>query len=190
MNAGRRWSPSTRIAAALALAFVVALPAEVRAQGDANLGVSATVVDSCRIAETPDATLDDVDAAPGAEAPAAWTVRFRCTRTTPYVVDADPGRHYDPGAQTRRMEAPGTDDAIAYSLVLTPHTGEGRGAALNTATIAAAVQSIGHVVASVRTYTDVVVLTVRDKRSGKPLASAPVLLRYRAGTRRAHARLQ
>ncbi|HLS56854.1 MAG TPA: spore coat protein U domain-containing protein [Zeimonas sp.] len=174
----------------LALVLVAALPAGARAQGDANLGVSATVVDSCRFAEAPDATLDESGLAPGADGGAAWTVRFQCTRTTPYVVDADPGQHYDAGAQTRRMQAAGTDDAIAYALVLTPEAGEGRGASLITATVAAAVQPVEHGVAPARAYTDVVVLTVRDKRSGKALASAPVSLRYRAGTRRARARIQ
>ena len=173
--------------APLALALVAALSAEGRAQGGANLGVSATVVDSCRFADTPDATLDEPGMAPGAVGEAAWTVRFRCTRATPYVVEAGPGQHYDAGAQTRRMQAPGTDDAIAYALVLTPETGEGHGAALVTATIAAAVQPVAHVVAPARAFTDVVVLTVRDKRSGKVLASAPVSLRYRTGIRRARA---
>lgn len=176
--------------APLALALVAALPLAARAQGGANLGVSATVVDSCRFADTPDATLDEPDVAPGADGDTAWTVRFRCTRTTPWVVEADSGQHYDAGAQTRRMQATGTDDAVAYTLVLTPETGEGRGAALVTATIAAAVQRVEHVVAPARLYTDVVVLTVREKRSGRALASAPVSLRYRAATRRTRARIR
>lgn len=180
---GRRRPATWRIGAnvaLLALAAAAALPAPVRAGSAASTSVSATVVDSCRFADVPEGTLPRVNPAQAADASTSLTVQFRCTRTTPYRVEVDAGRHFDGGTASRRLQGPDDDDAIAYSLELAPAAGEGRGSQFVTATITAIVRHADYESADPGTYSDVVGLTVRDPRSGKVLARAELPLRLNA----------
>lgn len=167
-------------AALLALATAAALPAPAGAGSAEGTGVSATVVDSCRFVDVPEGTLPPVIQPLGGDASTSLTVRFRCTRTTPYRFEADAGRHFDGGTASRQLQGPDGDDAIAYSLDLASGTGEGRGSQLVTATITAIVRPAQVESVDPGTYWDVVGLTLRDARSGKVLAQAELPLRLSA----------
>ncbi|MBX3590467.1 MAG: spore coat protein U domain-containing protein [Burkholderiaceae bacterium] len=184
VRADTRHRPATwRIgakAAALALAAAAALPAPARAGSAGSTGVSATVVDSCRFVDVPEGALPPAFTPQAGDASTSLTVQFRCTRTTPYRFEVDAGRHFDSGTASRQLRGPDDDDAIAYSLELTPGTGEGRGSQLVTATVTAIVRHADYEHADPGTYSDVVGLTLRDARSGKVLAHEVLPLRLSA----------
>jgi spore coat protein U-like protein len=167
-------------AALFALAAAAALPAPARAGSAGSTSVSATVVDSCRFVDVPEGTLPPAVRPEAGDASKSLTVRFRCTRTTPYRFEVDAGRHFDPGTASRQLRGPDDDDAIAYSLEVTPGAGEGRGSQLVTATVTAIVRHADYEHADPGTYSDVVGLTLRDARSGKVLAHETLPLRLGA----------
>ena len=122
--------------------------------------------------------LSPVVQARAGDASTSLTVRFRCTRTTPFRVEVDAGRHFDGDTASRQLQGPDEDDAIAYSLELAPGTGVGRGSQLVTVT--AIVRLADYESADPGTYSDVVGLTLRDARSGKVLAHEELPLRLSA----------
>lgn len=181
VRAGVRPRPATwRIGAKVALvalAAAAALPAPARAGSAGSTSVSATVVDSCRFVDVPEGTLPLVVQARAGDTSTSLTVQFRCTRTTPYRFEVDAGRHFDTGTASRQLRGPDDDDAIAYSLELTPGTGEGRGSQPVTATVTTIVRHADYEHADPGAYADVVGLTLRDARSGKVLAREELPLR-------------
>lgn len=188
VRADARRRPATwrigAIVALLAVAAAAVLPAPARAgsTGSASVSasVSATVIDSCRFVNVPAGTLPPAIRPLAGDTSTSLTVQFRCTRTTPYRLEVDAGRHFDGDTAARQLQGPDGDDAIAYSLEFAPGTGEGRGSQLVTATITAIVRHGDYESADPGTYSDVVGLTLRDARSGKVLAQAELPLRLSA----------
>lgn len=167
------------IVGAAVLAFAVAglQPASGRPASIGAVGVSATVRDSCRFVDVPDAVLT---AASG-----SWVVQFQCTRTTPYRLAVGTGQHFDAVQGSRRVRGEQADGGVAYSLVATPTAGEGLGARFNSATFEATVAPSGSVSAAAGVYTDTIELALRHAISGTPLASARLTLQLHADSLRA-----
>lgn len=184
VRADARRRPATwrigAIVALLAVAAAAVLPAPARAGSTGSASVSATVIDSCRFVDVPAGTLPPAIRPLAGDTSTSLTVQFRCTRTTPYRLEVDAGRHFDGDTAARQLQGPDGDDAIAYSLELAPGTGEGRGSQVVTATITAIVRHDDYESADPGTYSDVVGLTLRDARSGKVLAQAELPLRLSA----------
>lgn len=158
-------------AVVLALALTGLQSAPGRAASAGYLGVSATVADSCRFAEVPDAVLT---AASG-----SWAVTFQCTRTTPYKVELGAGKHFDAGLASRRMRGGSADDDVAYSVAVTPVAGEGLGAKFNSVTFSAKVAPSDFAEAPAGVYADAIVFTLRHTVSGRALGSAELRLTLR-----------
>lgn len=160
-------------AAILAFSLAGLYSAAGRAASTGVVGVSAWVADSCRFAEVPQAAL--------AEASGSWTVRFQCTRTTPYKLEVGPGEHFDAGQASRRMRGSAAAAGVAYSLVATPAGGEGSGAQLNSATFTATIAPSDFAEAAAGIYTDTIELALRHAISGQALGSTRVTLRLQIG---------
>lgn len=184
VRADARRRPATwrigAIVASLAVAAAAVLPAPARAGSTGSASVSATVIDSCRFVDVPAGTLPPAIRPLAGDTSTSLTVQFRCTRTTPYRLEVDAGRHFDGDTAARQLQGPDGNDAIAYSLELAPGTGEGRGSQVVTATITAIVRHDDYESADPGAYSDVVGLTLRDARSGKVLAQAELPLRLSA----------
>lgn len=184
VRADARRRPATwrigAIVALLAVAAAAVLPAPARAGSTGSASVSATVIDSCRFVDVPAGTLPPAIRPLAGDTSTSLTVQFRCTRTTPYRLEVDAGRHFDGDTAARQLQGPDGNDAIAYSLELAPGTGEGRGSQVVTATITAIVRHDDYESADPGAYSDVVGLTLRDARSGKVLAQAELPLRLSA----------
>jgi len=159
-------------AAILAFSLAGLYSAAGRAASTEVVGVSAWVADSCRFAEVPQVAL--------AEASGSWTVRFQCTRTTPYRLELGPGEHFDAGQASRRMRRSAAAAGVAYSLVAAPARGEGSGARLNSATFTATIAPPDFAEAAAGIYTDTIVLALRHAVSGETLAFTELTLRLRA----------
>ena len=160
------------VAAALALTGPHA--ASGRPAPAAYVGVSATVADSCRFAEVPDAVLT---AASG-----SWAVTFQCTRTTPYRVEPGAGQHFDAVLASRRMRGGSANDDVAYSVAVTPADGEGRGAQFNSVAFAVKVAPSDLAEAPAGVYTDAIAFTLRHAVSGRALAFTELRLTLRTDT--------
>lgn len=160
-------------AAILAFAIDGLQPASGRVATMGAVGVSATVVDSCRFVEIPDAVLST--------ASASWAVQFQCTRTTPYRLEVGAGLHFDAGQGSRRMRSEQASGGVAYSLVATRFAGEGAGAQFTAATFAATVAPSDFARAAAGAYTDTVVLTLRHAINGRVLGIAPLRVELRTG---------
>lgn len=158
----------------LTFAFAGLQPALGQTAPAGAVGVSATVADSCRFAEVPDAVLS--------AASASWTVRFQCTRTTPFRLEVGAGQHFDAAQASRQMRSEQASGGVAYSLVATPVVGEGAGAQLNSATFVATIAPSDFAEAAAGTYTDAIDIALRHAISGQVLAAARLAPRLHASS--------
>lgn len=109
------------LAAALAGLAPAALAAE-----SAEIRVTATVINTCRIVATEDIAFGTLDPAAATDVAAEGAVSFKCTKNADYALTADNGANWDAAAGRRRMKGAG-DGYLPYALAQASFAGKGAG---------------------------------------------------------------
>jgi len=110
----------------LVTAFVAVIVPAAMAAETAEIRVTATVINTCKITETQDISFGSLDPAAAADAAAEGFVSFKCTKNADYTLSADNGANWDAKAGKRRMKGADTN-FLPYSLAQATFTGKGAG---------------------------------------------------------------
>jgi len=109
------------IAAALAAATTSAFAAD-----QADVRVTASVLNNCKIISTKDINFGALDPAAATDRSANGAVSFVCTKNVDYALSADQGANFD-GASKRRQMKGGDKDFLPYALEKDTFAGKGSG---------------------------------------------------------------
>jgi spore coat protein U-like protein len=109
------------LAAALAGLAPAALATE-----SADIRVTATVINTCRIVAAEDIAFGALDPATATDVAAEGAVSFKCTKNADYALVADNGANWDAAAGKRRMKGSG-ENHLPYALAQASFTGKGAG---------------------------------------------------------------
>jgi spore coat protein U-like protein len=112
-----------RILAATVLAGIVPIAT---AADSAEIRVTATVINTCKITATQDISFGSLDPSLATDLSAEGLVSFKCTKNADYTVTADNGANWDAGAGKRRMKGAGLN-FLPYALAQASFTGKGEG---------------------------------------------------------------
>jgi spore coat protein U-like protein len=110
----------------LVAAFAAAIVPAAMAAESAEIRVTATVINTCKITETQDISFGSLDPAAAGDATAEGFISFKCTKNADYTLSADNGANWDAKAGKRRMKGADTD-FLPYSLAQVAFTGKGAG---------------------------------------------------------------
>jgi len=108
---------ATLIAAATSAAF---------AADQADVRVTASVLNNCKIISTKDINFGALDPAAATDRSANGAVSFLCTKNVEYALSADQGTNFD-GASKRRQMKGGDKDFLPYALENDSFAGKGAG---------------------------------------------------------------
>jgi spore coat protein U-like protein len=109
------------VAAALAGLAPLAMAAE-----SAEIRVSATVINTCKITSTEDIAFGQLDPSAATDVTAEGAVTFKCTKNADYTVSVDHGSNWDGTAGKRQMKS-GGKDVLPYALAESSFSGKGSG---------------------------------------------------------------
>lgn len=96
------------------------------AEDSADIKVTASVLQNCKIQKTSDINFGALDPASAQDASAQGSVVFACTKNVDYKLTADKGKHFDEKSGARRMLG-GTSDFLPYALAQDSFGGKGMG---------------------------------------------------------------
>ncbi len=109
------------IAALIASATSMAFAAD-----QADVRVTASVLNNCKIVSTKDINFGALDPAAAADRSANGAVSFVCTKNVDYALTTDQGANFDGASQRRQMKG-GEADFLPYALANDTFTGKGAG---------------------------------------------------------------
>jgi spore coat protein U-like protein len=118
--------PPLRILALAAAAGLAPLALAAGTSESAEIRVTATVINTCKITATEDISFGQLDPAAAVDVTAEGAVSFKCTRNADYTVTADNGANWDGSAGKRQMKGAGKE-AMPYTLAQSSFTGKGAG---------------------------------------------------------------
>jgi spore coat protein U-like protein len=96
------------------------------AADQADVRVTAAVINNCKIKSSEDINFGKLDPALATDQKAQGSVTFACTKNVDYTVAADQGANFDSAASKRRMK--GADqNFLPYALEQASFTGKGQG---------------------------------------------------------------
>ena len=95
------------------------------AADEADVQVTAAVINNCKIVDTQDINFGSLDPANAVDVNGDGAVVLKCTKSVDYALTADMGQNEANGA--RRMKAGGTDDYLTYALGQDSFAGTGLG---------------------------------------------------------------
>ncbi len=114
-----------KITSKLLLALIATLSLSTAYADEADIQVTASVLNNCKIISAQDLNFGQLDPANAVNKTAEGTVTFACTKNADYTLSADNGQHYDSAASKRRMN--NGDDYLPYALAQASFTGTGQG---------------------------------------------------------------
>lgn len=116
-----------KLQAKVLLSAVLATMTSVAFAADqADVKVTAAVVNNCKITSTEDINFGQLDPAAATDQSAKGSVSFKCTKSADYTVTADNGAHWDANASKRQMKG-AADNFLPYALAQASFTGKGSG---------------------------------------------------------------
>lgn len=147
---------------ALSIIFTLVSTGLVLAADTNTLTVSASVVGTCKFSTgTSTLAFGGMDPSSAADATAAGSVTFWCTRGASYSLVDDDGLHETAPNANRMQHTTDTTEYIPYSLSLSPTSGSGSGPSTPvTLTINGTVANADYVNALAGSFGDTVVITV------------------------------
>ncbi len=95
------------------------------AADNADVQVTAAVINNCKIIDTQDIDFGSLDPANAIDVDGEGAVVLKCTKGVDYALSADMGRNEDGGE--RRMKAGSSNDFLAYALAQDSFSGTGQG---------------------------------------------------------------
>lgn len=110
---------------ALAAALFAGYASAALAADEADVQVTATVINNCKFMDTKDINFGSLDPSNAVDVNADGAVVLKCTRDVDYTLSADMGQNESNGA--RRMKADGSDDYLTYALAQDSFSGTGLG---------------------------------------------------------------
>lgn len=116
----------TKLLIIAALVANYGLLAPAFAEDSADIKVTASVINNCKIQKTADINFGALDPAAATDVSAEGSVVFACTKNVDYKLTADKGSHFDEKSGKRRMLG-GEKDYLAYALKEDSFSGKGLG---------------------------------------------------------------
>lgn len=111
----------------IALATIIAASAVgAQAADQADVRVTASVINNCKIISTRDINFGALDPATANDRTANGSVNFVCTKNVDYALTADQGANFDAAAKRRQMKG-GDRDFLPYALERESFSGKGAG---------------------------------------------------------------
>lgn len=110
----------------LAAAILAGIMPRALAADSAEIRVTATVINTCKITATRDITFGSLDPSLATDLSAEGMVSFKCTKNADYTVTADNGANWDASAGKRRMKGAGVN-FLSYAIAQSSFTGKGEG---------------------------------------------------------------
>jgi spore coat protein U-like protein len=110
---------------ALAAALFAGYASTALAADEADVQVTAAVINNCKIIDTQDINFGSLDPANAVDVNADGAVVLKCTKDVDYTLSADMGQNESNGA--RRMKAGASDDFLTYALGEDSFSGTGLG---------------------------------------------------------------
>jgi spore coat protein U-like protein len=107
-------------------AVLASLTSVAFAADQADVKVTATVTNNCKITATEDINFGLLDPAAATDVSAKGSVSFKCTKNADYTVSADNGANWDAAASKRQMKN-GGKDFLPYALAESRFAGKGSG---------------------------------------------------------------
>jgi spore coat protein U-like protein len=107
-------------------AVLATLTSAAFAADQADVKVTAAVVNNCKITATEDINFGQLDPAAATDQSAKGAVSFKCTKSADYTVTADNGANWDAKAGKRQMKG-AADNFLPYALAQASFTGKGSG---------------------------------------------------------------
>lgn len=95
------------------------------AADNADVQVTAAVLNNCKIIDTQDINFGSLDPANAIDVDGDGAVVLKCTKGVDYALSADMGRNEDAGQ--RRMKAGASDEFLTYTLAQDAFAGTGQG---------------------------------------------------------------
>jgi spore coat protein U-like protein len=112
-----------KLAATVALLSMAGAAA---AADQADVRVSASVINNCKILATQDINFGQLDPAVADDKKASGEIRFACTRNVDYLLTANEGANFDKATSSRRMKG-GADTFLPYGIEQATFNGRGEG---------------------------------------------------------------
>ena len=109
----------------LALALIAATCSLSAFADEADVKVTASVINNCRILETNDINFGALDPAQATDQRAEGDIQFACTKNVDYKLTADQGQHFDKEKGKRQMNE--GDQNLPYDLAKDEFSGKGQG---------------------------------------------------------------
>lgn len=111
----------------IAIATIIASTAIASHAADqADVRVTASVVNNCKILSTKDINFGALDPAIANDRTAQGSVSFVCTKNVDYALTADQGANFDAASKRRQMKG-GDRDFLPYALERDSFSGRGAG---------------------------------------------------------------
>ena len=112
-----------KIIAGLILTSIAGVAA---AADQADVRVTASVINNCKIISTQDINFGQLDPAVADDKKASGEIRFACTRNVDYVLSANEGANFDKASASRRMKG-AADTFLPYGIEQDTFKGKGEG---------------------------------------------------------------
>jgi spore coat protein U-like protein len=109
----------------LATALLAGYASTALAADEADVQVTAAVINNCKIIDTQDINFGSLDPANAIDVNADGAVVLKCTKGVDYSLSADMGQNESNGA--RRMKAGASEDFLNYALGEDSFAGTGQG---------------------------------------------------------------
>ncbi len=106
--------------------LVAAAASQAFAADQADVRVTASVLNNCKIISTKDINFGALDPAAATDRTANGSVSFVCTKNVDYALTADSGVNFDSASKSRRMKG-GDKDFLPYALAADSFSGKGAG---------------------------------------------------------------
>lgn len=116
---------TVRLRTIAAVLLAGAVPA-VQAADSAEIRVTATVINTCKITATEDISFGSLDPAAATDLASEGSVTFKCTKNADYTLTADNGAHWDGQSARRRMKG-AEANFLPYELAQASFNGKGAG---------------------------------------------------------------
>lgn len=110
----------------IATAILLATAGVAAAADQADVRVTASVINNCKILSTQDINFGQLDPAAATDKKASGEIRFACTRNVDYVLSANEGSYFDKASASRRMKG-GADFYLPYGIEQATFKGTGEG---------------------------------------------------------------
>ncbi len=110
----------------IAIATIIASTAIASHAADqADVRVTASVVNNCKILSTNDINFGALDPAVANDRSAQGSISFVCTKNVDYALTADQGSNFDAASSRRQMK--GGNEFLPYALAQASFSGKGAG---------------------------------------------------------------